>query len=248
MKIINECWATWALLGSLEWDTKICLPGGQARQWILCSYWKTGWRCWHDGTASQKSYQTRHRCFANLWCRDIILIWNQRWCRHWICDLPALNSKYCQKNRKKHVGWYQWLLNLFSDYGPISCHIWTISRCICIHNHWYGSVIVDFYWHYNFNFPNNARIAEDDRCNRRPHQASIQVVACMTREPHFEPHKLEHDTMMIVTRMYLRLFVFFTRWHTLHLLVYISLHFHQWACSPAHTLIVLCMIPSRFGY
>ena len=25
MKIINECWA---LLGSLEWDTKICLPGG----------------------------------------------------------------------------------------------------------------------------------------------------------------------------------------------------------------------------
>ena len=59
----------------------------------------------------------------------------------------------CQKNRKKHVGWYQWLLNLFSDYGPISCCIWTISCRICLHNHWYGSVIVDFYWHYNFDFP-----------------------------------------------------------------------------------------------
>ena len=53
-QIINECWATWALLSSLEWDTKICLPGGQARQWILRSYWKTGWRCWHDGTGHLK--------------------------------------------------------------------------------------------------------------------------------------------------------------------------------------------------
>ena len=44
-----------------------------------------------------------------------------------------------------------------------------------------------------------SRITEDDGCNRRPHQASIQVVACATREPHFEPRKPEHDSYPYVS-------------------------------------------------
>ena len=65
---------------------------------------------------------------------------------------------------------------------------------------------------------NYAWIAEDEGCNRRPHQASIQVVACATREPHFKPHKLEHDNYP-----YVSLHIFHSAAHTVSPRIHFSL-------------------------
>ena len=83
-----------------------------------------------------------------------------------------------------------------------------------------------------------ARIAEDDGCNRRPHQASIQVVACATREPHssFEPLscKLEHDNYPYVS---LRIFTLGSA-HCISSYTFLSIFINELV----HQLILLLLL------
>ncbi|TDL24462.1 hypothetical protein BD410DRAFT_785935 [Rickenella mellea] len=77
----------------------------------------------------------------------------------------------CRKNRKMGAGPNQRLLNHFSDYGPISGRIYTISPRICLHNHRYGSVIIDIDQNPIFDFSDIRQLV--DRCHGRGRDCSM---------------------------------------------------------------------------